>query len=129
MKMKLLASLALVLILSACGSAKKDEAGKLNDKKAELAKLQKQQKDINDKISKLQHEIETLDTTANKNANAKLVAVATIQPGGFNHFIELQGSIDAKNISYVAPPNGQGGVVTALYVTQGQTVHKGQVLA
>jgi RND family efflux transporter MFP subunit len=29
----------------------------------------------------------------------------------------------------VAPPNGQGGVVKALYVTQGQYVRKGQVLA
>lgn len=29
----------------------------------------------------------------------------------------------------MAPPNGQGGVVKALYVTQGQSVRKGQVLA
>ncbi|MFL5741432.1 MAG: efflux RND transporter periplasmic adaptor subunit [Flavisolibacter sp.] len=129
MKMKLLASIAFVLILSSCGSAKKDEAGKLNDKKAELTKLQTEQKNINDKITKLQAEILLLDTSAAKNSNAKLVALTTIQPGGFNHFIELQGNIDAKNISYVAPPNGQGGVVTALYITQGQTVHKGQVLA
>jgi RND family efflux transporter MFP subunit len=37
--------------------------------------------------------------------------------------------VDAQNISYVAPPNGQGGIVKALYVTQGQPVRKGQVLA
>src|SRR5206468_7552659 len=128
MKMKLLASIALVLILSACGNAKKDEAGKLNDKKAQLVKLKNDQKDLNAKITKLESEIALLDTTAAKNSSAKLVALSTIQAGGFNHFIELQGNIDAKNISYVAPPNGQGGVVTGLYITQGQSVHKGQVL-
>jgi RND family efflux transporter MFP subunit len=37
--------------------------------------------------------------------------------------------VDAKNISYVAPPNGQGGIVKALYINQGQFVRKGQVLA
>ncbi|HYH16201.1 MAG TPA: efflux RND transporter periplasmic adaptor subunit, partial [Flavisolibacter sp.] len=40
-----------------------------------------------------------------------------------------QGKIDATNISYVAPPNGQGGVVKALYVKQGDYVRKGQRLA
>jgi RND family efflux transporter MFP subunit len=37
--------------------------------------------------------------------------------------------VEATNISYVAPPNGVGGVVKALYVRQGQNVSRGQVLA
>jgi membrane fusion protein, multidrug efflux system len=52
-----------------------------------------------------------------------------LAPQGFTHYIELQGKVDATNISYVAPPNGQGGVVKALYVRQGQSVRRGQVLA
>ena len=52
-----------------------------------------------------------------------------VQQGTFTHYIDLQGRIDATNISYVAPPNGQGGVVTALYVKQGDNVRKGQTLA
>jgi RND family efflux transporter MFP subunit len=55
--------------------------------------------------------------------------VLPLAPQNFSHYIELQGKVDAQNISYVAPPNGQGGVVKALYVTQGQAVRKGQVLA
>src|SRR5690349_2506390 len=90
------------IILSSCGSGKKDQAGELNDKKAQLEKLKTQQKKINDQITELQVEIAKLDTSAAKAENAKLVALATIQPGSFNHYIELQGKIDAQNISYVA---------------------------
>ena len=91
---------------------KKDKIAELNDKKSELVKLKTQQKNLNDKIVKLEGEIALLDTTASK-GNEKLVAIAPVTPGAFTHYIELQGKIDAQNISYVAPPNGQGGVVTA----------------
>jgi RND family efflux transporter MFP subunit len=77
---------------------------------------------------KLQDEIAKLDP-ASVATNAKLVAIAPVAASSFEHFIELQGNVDATNISYVAPPNGQGGVVKSLYVTQGQNVTKGQVLA
>lgn len=58
-----------------------------------------------------------------------MVSITPIQTDNFQHYINLQGRIDATNISYVAPPNGQGGIVTALYVKQGDNVRRGQVLA
>jgi membrane fusion protein (multidrug efflux system) len=114
-------------ILASCGAGKKDKDGALNDKKAELQKLKAEQKKINDQVASLEAEIVKLDPKANA-GSAKLVSVMTLGKQDFSHYIELQGKIDATNISYVAPPNGQGGVVTALYVTQGQSVRKGQVL-
>jgi RND family efflux transporter MFP subunit len=117
------------LFLSSCGNGKKDQQGDLNDKKAKLEKLKAQQRDITGQIAQLQAEIAKLDTSAAKVENPKLVALAAIQPDNFNHYIEIQGRVDAQNISYVAPPNGQGGIVKALYVTQGQHVNKGQLLA
>lgn len=54
--------------------------------------------------------------------------MATIGSGNFDHYIDLQGKIDAKNSGYVAP-KGQPGVVRALYVKQGDRVSKGQRLA
>jgi len=128
MKRNFFGIIVLAFFLAACGSGKKDKAGELNDKKAELVKLQKEQKELNTKIAALQSEIEKLDTTAT-DANAKLIAVTAIGQSSFTHYIEIQGKVDAQNISYVAPPNGQGGVVTALYITQGQYVSKGQVIA
>ncbi|MER3463449.1 MAG: efflux transporter periplasmic adaptor subunit [Chitinophagaceae bacterium] len=116
------------IMASACGNSKKDAVGDLNDKKAKLEKLKGEQKKLNDQIAALQTEIDKIDTSA-KADNAKLVAITAIQPGAFSHFIELQGTVTAQNISYVAPPNGQGGIVKALYVTQGQYVNKGQLLA
>lgn len=129
MKRQLLGIIVLALFLASCGNAKKDQAGELNDKKAQLEKLKNQQKDVGGQIAKLEAEIAKLDTSAAKAENPKLVAVTTIEPGSFSHYIELQGKVDAQNISYVAPPNGQGGIVKALYVTQGQYVKKGQLLA
>jgi membrane fusion protein (multidrug efflux system) len=117
------------ILLASCGNSKKDEKGSLNDKKAQLEKLKGDQKNLNDQITALEADIAKVDTAAGKATNAKLVAVAPIGTDSFSHFIELEGKIDATNISYVAPPNGQGGIVTALYVTQGQSVRKGQVLA
>lgn len=129
MQKNLFALLLIGVMLSACGGAgKKEGAGVLNDKKVQLEKLKSEQKDVNKKIIDLEAEIAKLDPGA-ATVNAKLVAITPVQTSAFEHFIEIQGTVEATNISYVAPPNGQGGVVKALYVTQGQAVNKGQVLA
>jgi membrane fusion protein (multidrug efflux system) len=128
MQKNLFGLLLIGIILSACGNSKKDQAGELNDKKAQLEKLKGDQKKINDQIAALEIDIAKLDPEAAA-GNAKLVAITPVQTTAFEHFIEIQGTVEATNISYVAPPNGQGGVVKALYVRQGQHVNKGQVLA
>jgi len=116
------------LLASACGGGKKEEAGGLSDKKAQLEKLRGEQKKTNAEIAKLEAEIAKADPTAAA-STAKLVTVTPLGSQAFTHYIELQGKVDAENISYVAPPNGMGGVVKALYIKQGQQVRKGQVLA
>jgi RND family efflux transporter MFP subunit len=128
MQKKLFGIAMITLLLSACGSSSKDSKGELNDKKAQLEKLKGDQKKITDQITKLEEEIAKLDPNASAGV-AKLVAITPVQASPFEHFIEIQGTVEATNISYVAPPNGQGGVVKALYVRQGQNVRKGQVLA
>jgi membrane fusion protein (multidrug efflux system) len=127
MKQYLIGAVLISLLAASCGASKKDEAGNLNDKKAELQKLKGEQQKLAIQISTLEKELAKLDPSAA--AKPKLVAVTAIDPQNFEHFIELQGKVDATNIAYVAPPNGQGGVVKALYVRQGQAVRKGQVLA
>lgn len=126
MKKSLLGFAFLSLLFIACGEGKKDKEGELNDKKAELQKLKQQQQEITGKIATLEKEIAALDTNAI--ANPKLVAVSPVNPADFTHYLTLQGKVDATNISYVAPPNGQGGIVTGLYVKQGDAVKKGQLL-
>jgi membrane fusion protein, multidrug efflux system len=127
MKKNLLGLVIVAIIAASCGSSAKDDKGNLNDKKAELQKLKDQQAKINDQITSLEADIRKSDPAAV--AVAKLVGITPLANQNFEHYIDLQGTIDATNISYVAPPNGQGGVVKALYVSQGQAVRKGQVLA
>lgn len=118
-------ALATVLVFVACGGGKEKKTA-LGDKKVELEKLKKEQSELNTKINKLEDEIAKLDPTA-ANANAKLVSVATIGTDSFSHFVDLQGKVDAVNVAMVAP-RGQGGVVRAVNVRQGQAVSKGQLI-
>lgn len=116
------------VLLVACGGGAKEKKGSLGDKKAQLEKLKTEQVTLATKIKTLEEEIAKLDTAAGKSEKAKLIAVLPVVTEDFSHYIDLQGKIDADDISYVAPPNGQGGVVTELYVKQGQNVKKGQLL-
>lgn len=129
MKYNIYGLLLLAFVIASCGSSKKDDNATLNDKKAKLQEFKKEQRELTTKIDALEKEIAKLDTSSSAAGKPKLVALETISAGGFTHFVDLQGRIDATNISYVAPPNGQGGVVKSLYVKQGDYVRRGQLLA
>jgi membrane fusion protein, multidrug efflux system len=128
MKIFLTGLMAFTLVLVSCNQGKKDQAGALNDKKVKLQKLKTQQQSLSDQIAALELDIASTDPQAAA-ATARLVAISPLLTTNFTHYIEIQGKVDAENISYVAPPNGVGGIVKALYVRQGQVVHKGEVLA
>ncbi len=112
-----------VLIIS-CGQAG-DPVAK---QKAELQKLKDQQAGLVAKIQKAEEALSKVDSSFAKKEKTKLVAFQAVTPGGFTHFIELQGKIDALNIAFVTPRNGTGGQVTAIYVKKGDMVKKGQLL-
>jgi membrane fusion protein, multidrug efflux system len=117
----------LAISVVACGGSKKEKEGNLNEQKAKLEKLKKQQADLNSKIRQLEMSIATVDT-ANGNADkAKLVVLDTVRIENFTHYIDLQGKVDAENTSYITP-RGMGGQVRALYVKQGDVVRRGQLL-
>lgn len=116
------------LLLVACGNSVKEKKGSLGDKKAQLEKLKTEQVSLATKIQTLEQEIAKLDTAAGKSDKAKLIAVTPVVTEDFSHYIDLQGRVDADNISYIAPPNGQGGIVTDLYIKEGQFVKKGQLI-
>ena len=116
----------IVLLVAACDS-KKDAAAELNDKKTQLEKLKKESTAKADSIKKLQDDITRLDTVNGKVNKAKLVAVATVGIQNFSHYIDLQGLVNAENISYVSP-RGMPGQVRAIYVKAGQYVKKGQLV-
>jgi RND family efflux transporter MFP subunit len=117
--------LSAVLTLAACGN-KSNESSVLTGKKNELETLKKQQTDISGKITKLEAEIVVLDPSS-KADNSKLVITKILETEKFTHYIDLQGKIDAVNISYISPRGG-GGQVRELYIKKGDNVAKGQLI-
>jgi RND family efflux transporter MFP subunit len=112
----LLYVIGLSLFLISCGSS---------DKKAQLDKLKKQH-------DALSEQIKTLETEIAKEGGAvvnKIVQVSLTEakPQEFNHYIEVQGKVDGdENVNVSAKSMG---VITYIFVKEGDNVRKGQVLA
>ncbi|MBS1501050.1 MAG: efflux RND transporter periplasmic adaptor subunit [Bacteroidetes bacterium] len=118
--MKKLLYLPFILLLAACSKP----AANNNSKDAltkQLADLKKQQEDINSKIAKIQAQLGTQDSVKSTD-----VAEMTIKTGPFTNYVDVQGSIDAKD-NVLASPQAPG-AITAIYVKVGDHVSKGQTL-
>lgn len=111
--MKKLIYIPALLLLAACSNKPKD-------KKTELADLQKQQSELNAKITKLQAEVGTDSTKAIE------VGVVEVKAGAFTNYVQIQGKIDAQD-NVTAYPQSPG-TINAIYVKAGQHVSRGQVL-
>lgn len=119
--------LLFILVYVSCGQKQEAAGGNMLDTKLkELQKLKDEQGALVQKIANLEKEIIKLDPS--RAIKPKLVSIAELTTEGFQHYINLQGSIKSENISYVAPRNGMGGYVKAVYVKEGQSVKKGQLL-
>lgn len=89
-----------------------------------LEKLRAKQSKLAGEIKSLEKEIAP-DTTTKVKAKEVIVTSVTVQP--FNHYIQTQGQIEAENNILVSAKSM--GVVTQVFVKEGQQVSKGQVLA
>lgn len=116
MKKTLIYALALI-VLASCSA-------KPGDKKAELDKLKKERAALDEKIRVIEEELAASDTGK---AKSEQVVITEMEPQPFTHYIDVQGRIDADENVLVTPE--MPGVVQAIYVSTGQNVSKGQVLA
>ena len=107
---------ALIAFLVSCSSA--------TDKKAELEKLKAQREQLNTQIAKLEAEVDPQGAAAEMKAATVQVTPATVCV--FNHYIQVQGSVDGDQNIAVSPQ--MAGIVTAVYVKEGDQVKKGQVM-
>lgn len=114
--------LSVVVILVSCSKG----GDKLSEKRAELTKLQVEEKTISASIKKLQAELDILDPKKDVEKVIS-VAVSPIATQNFKHFVEIQGRVDAKNNIFVSPQ--MGGAITNLYVKEGDYVKQGQLIA
>ena len=129
--MKQIKTLGLVitatLILASCGGSKKDGEAAINDIKAKLEKAKKEHAKSETNIKALETELLKLDSNTANAAKVKLVGVLPVTVQKFEHYIDLQGKVDAEDISYISPRMGPA-QVKAIFIKQGQFVKKGQLL-
>jgi RND family efflux transporter MFP subunit len=91
---------------------------------AKLAELKKKEAALKQEIAQLEKELPKGDSTQRK---TKAVVVTAVQDTVFEHYIDVQGSVDAReNVQVSAKVPG---MVTAILVKEGQSVSKGQTLA
>src|SRR5215471_4421779 len=126
MKILKIFSAVVILFLVSCAQGGKETNSSLTDKKSKLAKLETDRAKIDDEIKQLQQEIVKLDSSASLN-KGKLVTIVPVISQPFEHFIDLDGHVDADNISYVTP-RGMAKQVKTVYVKKGDFVKKGQML-
>jgi RND family efflux transporter MFP subunit len=120
-----IAILSSILLMAACGET--DSKAILEKKKKELSALKDEQADLDKKVNLLDAEIAKLDPSAAKPDKPKLVSLEPVSLSFFAHTIDLQGKVDADNISYVSPRNG-GGIARQVLVKRGDQVKKGQLI-
>lgn len=108
----------LVILLAACGGGEKtneQKEAKLQELKANKAKVEKEIADLEKQLNK------------KDSVQSKSVAVVTLADTTFTHYIDVQGSVDARenvNVSARTP-----GTITGIFVKEGAHVSQGQALA
>lgn len=126
---KLISLITLTLLVLSCGSSNKDTVEDViasNDLKSIRSKkteIVAQQNEIKAQIKLLDEAIGRLD----ENTKIPLITTFQIKEEAFTHFLELQGSVTTKDLMVIYPQFS--GILTNVYVTEGQKVKKGQILA
>ncbi len=119
-------TIALVVLLAACGSGGDDLATKkkaLQEKKTELAS-------IKEEITKLEEDIKAIEDSLNGGVEKEmgvLVSVKTLEPEKFSHFFEVNGTVGAAEDIMVSPETG--GLIEKVYVKEGERVKEGDKIA
>lgn len=119
---KFLVVIASVILFASC-----ETGSDLEKKKKELADAKTSLKEISTQIAALEKEIALMDTSAKVAEKGKLIQADSLVKQEFKHYIEVQGNVDADENVTALPQ--QPGVVSAIYVKEGDRVTKGQLLA
>ncbi len=114
------------ILIVAFGAAIAACSGKPESKTAQLEALKKQQAELAQQVAALEKEVAKENPGAVK-VKMKDVAVTEIAPRSFDHYVQTQASIiSIDNIQMSAK---SAGIVTFVYVREGDAVSKGQILA
>ena len=114
---------AVLLALVSCGgeATLEEKKAALDAKKVELAKLQNE-------VNKMEEELLAQDSTLGQNKELGiLVEVKKVAPEDFEHYFEVNGSLEAVEQANISPE--QGGQIKQILVKEGDRVAAGTTLA
>lgn len=120
---------ALSILITACGGDKKQsiddilttrDVKVITNKKEELVT---QRQELADKIKRIDDSLKVL----NPDKNIPLITTITANISEFNHYLELQGSVETKQNLVLTPE--MSGIIKRVFVKEGDKVNKGQILA
>ena len=118
----------IALLMISCGSDKKQTVEDIiateNPEiiKEKRVSLVAEQQTLHDQIKLLDDALSQYDTVK----KVPLITTITAKSEVFNHFLELQGNVTTKNLLVITPE--YNGILTNVYVKEGQKVTKGQIL-
>ncbi|MBC8357555.1 MAG: efflux RND transporter periplasmic adaptor subunit [Candidatus Aminicenantes bacterium] len=115
---KILVLLGMGLILTACGP---------RGEEAQLAQLEKERDALTEKIERLKQGIAQKANPTVKREKLINVKISPVEKGLFQHFIQVQGTVESDNNILVAPQSS--GIVKKIHVYAGSKVSRGQILA
>ncbi|TLX72099.1 efflux RND transporter periplasmic adaptor subunit [Labilibacter sediminis] len=115
---KIFTILVSALLVSSCAETDADKIkAKIKANKEKIQELKAKNEDLAEDLAKI-------DTVQVKHRIP--VITKQIMPQTFNHFIETNGLMEAKEIAYISPE--VPGQITKIHVIEGQRVHKGDLL-
>lgn len=124
--------ITLILLISAvvvsCGGDGKSlesvlENGSLEQIRAKREEIVSKQREINEQLTQIDAVISKLDSVK----KLPLVTAIAAKKQVFNHYLEIQGDVETKKNIVLYPE--YNGVLTRIYVKEGDQVAQGQILA
>ncbi|MEK8179260.1 efflux RND transporter periplasmic adaptor subunit [Flavobacterium buctense] len=112
----------LAVVLYACGNKENAQSVDQLIASKNVTALQTKKTALQAEIAKIEEALATLDVKKEE----ALVSVLTLKDTIFNHYLDIQGSVDTKENILVQPEFS--GTLTSLTVIAGQKVSKGQIL-
>jgi len=120
----------LSLLLASCGGDNKQRSVEDIIASQDLKEIRAKKNEITNKQIEFASQLKLLDKEISKLDTEKKVPLITsfkAKEQQFDHYLEFQGNVDTKNLLTITPEFN--GILSNIYVKEGQRVRKGQMLA
>ena len=121
--------IVLSLIIVSCGGNKNESVDSLIAE-GNIEALKEKRSALNEEQRTAAMQVKKIDSVLelkSGNKNLPLVSTIVVKDTLFNHYLELQGSVETKQNIVISPEFN--GLLERIYVKEGQRVNKGQLLA